>query len=156
MTQQVKMFKHLLTSGLDTKCRKVSKRLKINSHRGGVGTSKKKEDRDNNVTRSWKSSITNSAKILNKKRTGGRLLLAYRFVKAKYFHWLVGLKIGLPWFEVCIWETRRKQAMWYSLLRRLGVERMYLKHPVLYPTYWVHGVGFRCWEHRLSYLSLYP
>ena len=72
------MLKHLVTSHLDTKGRRASKRLKIIIHRGGIETTTEEEGRDNNVIRSWKLSITsNAATILNKKRTEGRLVIAY-------------------------------------------------------------------------------
>lgn len=83
------MLKHLVTFHLDTKVWRASKKPKINIHRGGIETTKAKEDRDNNVIRNWKLSITsNAANILNKKRTEARLVIAYWFAHAKHSHWL--------------------------------------------------------------------
>lgn len=62
-------------------CRTDSKRPKKSIYRGGMETRKEKIDRDNSVKQTI---VANATKILFKKRTEGRLLIAYWFIKAKY------------------------------------------------------------------------
>lgn len=62
-------------------CRTASKRPKKSIYRGGIETRKEKIDRDNSVKQTI---VANATKILFKKRTEGRLLIAYWFIKVKY------------------------------------------------------------------------